>query len=224
MRPDEIDAAQLPRVRVGGYNPQATEELLKQVAWDYRQLLHERAHLVERSVELERRSAELEQRVQELERQRDVIQSRQQLAISTVASAQQAAREAREESRAECELMLKKARRRVHDVDQTIEKALSARAEEIRALETAQQQLQEQLRTFLSVVLASVDRHGAGAVQELAAELGEAAARAAETTERTPQPVVELPTPRVLAEPPGAERNDTRRPALAVPPSSRSRA
>ena len=39
--PEEIGPANLPRTSLGGYKSGPTDDLLKRVAWDYRQLVHE---------------------------------------------------------------------------------------------------------------------------------------------------------------------------------------
>ena len=177
IRPDEIDAARLPHARVGGYNVAATDELLKQVAWDYRQIAHENAELAEQNQALLARILELEQRVEAVEAERDRLQSRHGLAAATLAAAQRAARDAREDARRECEQMLKAARRRAAEIDQTMEKALAARSGEVQALEEAQQRLLGELRRVFSAALDSVDQAGSAALGDLADELGEAVGR-----------------------------------------------
>ena len=61
--PDEINAARLPRTLLGGYERGPTDDLLRRVAWDYRQVVHERRELVEALDELTGRIVKLEGQV-----------------------------------------------------------------------------------------------------------------------------------------------------------------
>lgn len=166
---------------MGGYSTGATEELLRQVAWDYRQLVREKSELVEQSQALHERISELERQVQALTEHRDRLESRQDLAAATLTAAQRAAHDARESARRECELMLKAARRRAEEIEQTMEKALAVRSGEVQALEEAQQRLLAELRHVFSAALESIEHAGSSALNDLAGELGEAVSRAADT-------------------------------------------
>ena len=65
LSPDEIESANLPRARLGGYKARPTAALLRRVSWDYRQMLHQHAAIVEEARQLRVRVAELEQELQE---------------------------------------------------------------------------------------------------------------------------------------------------------------
>ena len=47
LSPDEIEAAYLPRARVGGYKARPTAALLHRVSWDYRQIVHQHGAVAE---------------------------------------------------------------------------------------------------------------------------------------------------------------------------------
>ena len=59
IKPEEIDASSLP-VAMRGYQREAVEELLKRVAWDYRQVTRDQARWAEEEQRLKDRIAELE--------------------------------------------------------------------------------------------------------------------------------------------------------------------
>lgn len=165
---------------MGGYSTSATEELLRQVGWDYRQLAREKSELVDHSQALQEQIAELERQVEALTVHRDRLESRQDLAAATLTAAQRAAHDARETTRRECEQMLKAARRRANEIEQTMEKALAVRSGEVQALEEAQQHLLAELRRVFSAALESVESVGSAALDDLASELGEAVSRTGE--------------------------------------------
>jgi len=60
--PDEISEARLPRTLFGGYERGPTDDLLRRVAWDYRQVARERRELAAALAELKNRLRELEAR------------------------------------------------------------------------------------------------------------------------------------------------------------------
>ena len=75
LDPEQINLAGLPRDALSGYKSGPAEDLLKRVAWDYRQLIHERDELKEEADVLRRRAGEAEAELaalrEELDRQRD---------------------------------------------------------------------------------------------------------------------------------------------------------
>jgi cell division septum initiation protein DivIVA len=149
LRPDEIDPELLPRASVGGFKPGPVEELLKRVAWDYRQLLHDNQQLHERLTEFQ-------DRTEELERQLEAQQSRKppdELARQTLAASQRAARELRESTRLECEAALKKARMRAKQLEQEHTRAVA----ELRELQDLRRAMQERLRSLLTEALEHAD-------------------------------------------------------------------
>jgi len=69
ITPEEINASKLP-VSVRGYQREATEELLKRVAWDYRQVARAQKTAAEEAEQLRQRVEELEA---EAESQRELF-------------------------------------------------------------------------------------------------------------------------------------------------------
>jgi len=145
LKPEEIDPELLPRANIGGFKPGPVEELLKRVAWDYRQLLHQN-HQLHSQLE------ELQAGVEEVERELEALHSRKppdELARQAFAASQRAARELRESTRQECEDALKKTRARAKQIDREF-----ARAEaELRELQDLRRTLQERLRSSLNAAL-----------------------------------------------------------------------
>jgi cell division septum initiation protein DivIVA len=174
LRPDEIDPELLPRASVGGFKPGPVAELLKRIAWDYRQLLHDNQQLHERL-------AELQDHAEELARQLEAQQSRKspdELARQTLAASQRAARELRESTRLECEAALKKARMRAKQIEQEHARAVAA----LRELQDLRRTMQERLRSLLTAALEHADDSQSTATPEpdLGAQLnaGESSLRA----------------------------------------------
>src|SRR5262245_3667249 len=64
LSPDQIDSANLPRAAIGGYKAGPTADLLHRVSWDYREVMHQHAMVVEEAKLLRVRVAELEQELQ----------------------------------------------------------------------------------------------------------------------------------------------------------------
>ena len=150
LRPEEIDLENLPRGR--GFKPGPVEELLKRVAWDYRQVLHDNKQLHNRLEELQDRAAELER---ELETLRETRKPPDELARQTLAASQRAARELRESTRQECEAALEKARSRVKRIERERSRAVA----ELRALQELRRTTQERLRSSLEALLQRDDPH-----------------------------------------------------------------
>lgn len=150
LRPEEIDPENLPRGSLGGFKPGPVEELLKRVAWDYRQILHDNKQLHDRLEELQDRAAELER---ELETLRESRKPPDELARQTLAASQRAARELRESTRQECEAALEKARSRVKRIDREHSRAVA----ELRALQELRRTTQERLRSSLQALLQPAD-------------------------------------------------------------------
>lgn len=62
IKPEEIDASALP-IALRGYQREAVDELLKRVAWDYRQATRDQARWAEEERRLKDRIAELEEQL-----------------------------------------------------------------------------------------------------------------------------------------------------------------
>jgi cell division initiation protein len=149
MMPEEIDPGLLPRASVGGFKPGPVHELLKRVAWDYRQLVHD-------NKQLQTQLTELQERAEGFERQLEALHDRKppdELARQALAASQRAARELRESTRRQCEVALKKARRRANRIDRD-----KARAEaELRELQKLRRTARERLRSSLNAALQQVE-------------------------------------------------------------------
>jgi cell division septum initiation protein DivIVA len=148
LSPNEIDPELLPRASVGGYKPGPVEELLKRVAWDYRQLLHNNHELRGQLAELEARADELERQLERIEKEGRRKQP-DELARQALAASQRAARELRESTREECELAIKKARTRADQLSRDNAQAVA----ELRELEELRRAAVERLRSSLAAAL-----------------------------------------------------------------------
>ena len=163
LNPDEIDPDLLPRTRAGGLKAGPVEELLKRVAWDYRQLLHDRQQLHDDKQQLHEQVAELEARAWKLERQLERLASEErqkqpdELARQVLAAAQRAARELRESAREQSELALKKARGHAEQIEEETYRDHSRAVAELRELEARRRAIQERLRASLTAALAHSD-------------------------------------------------------------------
>jgi cell division septum initiation protein DivIVA len=114
--PDEISAARLPRTLLRGYKVKPTQELLRRIAWDYRQVAYEGKALATAAEEFTRRIAELEFHVRQLEASPEGT-SADALADGVLAEARRIADELQAAARAECEMMLAEARARSRDIE-----------------------------------------------------------------------------------------------------------
>lgn len=163
LRPEEIDAAKLSRARLGGYDVEQTHELLRQVAWDYGLLLHERDALAERTRSLEQEVADHAKTLDALQAEVERRKHPDELARSVLEAAQQHARELRETTRAECELALEKAQRRAGEIETEVARSKASLTAEIARLEAERDRVRGMLRTALTDVLAFVERGFNGA-------------------------------------------------------------
>ena len=174
IKPEQVNASKLPTA-LRGYDRDATEELLRRVAWDYLQV--ERAHaaaaeeaeaLRERVVELEgaanhqrelfdravqERTTDLETEVTTLRRTLREHEQRDEMTRRLLVSAQRAAREMREQAREECEALLKAAQRRAGEIELEARATLRNSLREIDRLKKLEQDLKDQLRRTLEAVL-----------------------------------------------------------------------
>jgi len=174
IKPEQVNASKLPTA-LRGYDRDATEELLRRVAWDYLQV--ERAHagaaeeaeaLRQRIADLEgaanhqrdlfdravhERTAELEAEVESLRRSLRDHEQRDEMTRRLLVSAQRAAREMREQAREECEALLKAAQRRAGEIELEARATLRNSLREIDRLKKLELDLKDQLRRTLEAVL-----------------------------------------------------------------------
>ena len=157
LDPKEISAAGLPRSPLGGYKAGPTVELLKRVAWDYMQLVHECAKHAETVERLTRRTDELEAQVAALQTLLDGHKDPDELARTLLAMAQRAAHELRESTRSEGEATLKKARVRAQEIESEAQRRIGASMADVTQLK----QLRERVRAQLHETLDSMVTIGA---------------------------------------------------------------
>ena len=169
LNPDEIDAERLPHASVGGFKAGPVEDLLKRVAWDYRELLHDNRRLHETVAQLQARTEELERQIDALESAAARQKQPDELARQALAASQRAARELRDSARRDSELALKKARGRAERIERQFHRENTRAVAEVRRLQELQRALQERLQSSLLAALAQVD--GSREVPTLDAEL-----------------------------------------------------
>jgi cell division septum initiation protein DivIVA len=158
LSPDEIDASKLPHVRIGGFEPEATVELLKRVASDYGSLSHENRKLTATVDELRKAADELTSELEALRAAKAARREPDEAARVAIAASQRAARELRESARRECELALKKARRQAGAIEAEIERLNVGAAEaELRRVEKLQVEVRQRLEASLLSMLALVE-------------------------------------------------------------------
>jgi cell division septum initiation protein DivIVA len=149
LSPDQIDSANLPRAALGGYKAGPTADLLHRVSWDYRQIVHEHAVVVEEARLLRMRVAELEE---ELQRAYQTVNERRdpdEVTRVVLSAAQRAAHEVREAARQEAETTLRKARRRAVDLERQVTNRRAREVREMAALEATRACLHEEMRSAL---------------------------------------------------------------------------
>jgi cell division septum initiation protein DivIVA len=151
LDPEQINLAGLPRDALSGYKAGPAEDLLKRVAWDYRQLVHERDNLKETVDVLQRRADEAEGELtalrEELGRQRDS----DEIARALLEAAQRRARELRESARSDSDATLKKARARARSIEDKARRSYEAamRAQSLGA------DVRRRLQAALDIILES---------------------------------------------------------------------
>lgn len=145
---------------------QPTDDLLRRMARDYRQLHHDWNELSGTVERLEQRAAELEQEVEELRGALAEKRNPDELARAALAAAQRTVRELREEARSEAELTLKKARARGAEIEQRLERERQGSMAQVRELEELKARLREQLRTSLEAALAAIDNRAVNGGQQ----------------------------------------------------------
>lgn len=155
LNPEEISATHLPRGPLGGYRAGPTEELLKQVAWDYGQLVHEFAKAAETVERLTVRCGELEAQVASLQTLLAGHKDSDEVAHALIASAQRAARELRESARSEGEAILRKARSRAKEIEVEAQKRSGASVAAATQLKELRERVRNQLRETLDSMTAN---------------------------------------------------------------------
>jgi cell division septum initiation protein DivIVA len=174
IKPEQVNSSKLPGA-LRGYDRDATDELLRRVAWDYLQV--ERAHTtaVEEAETLRSRVQELEAELAsqrdgfdrelrertavleaQLERVRNTLrehEQRDEMTRRLLESAQRSARELRESTRSECEALIKAAQRRAVEIEADSRSAVRHSLREIDRLNKLERDLKAQLRTMLESVI-----------------------------------------------------------------------
>ncbi len=149
LDPEQINLAGLPRDALGGYKPAPAEDLLKRIAWDYRQLAHEHDTLKETAGLLRRRVDELEAQSLELQERLEAQRDPDEIARTLLAAAQRMARELRETARGDSDATLKKARARARSIEADAQRRSDAAVRAQRLGADVRRQLQATLDTLL---------------------------------------------------------------------------
>ena len=155
--PDDLDRVKPPRAYMGGYNVEATDDLLRRASWQLRQILHAHAELAAESKRCAQELLELEAEAADLRAKLEEHEQRQDLIGTTLTAAQRTARAARAETRSECELMIAKARKRAKKVVASVDKERARLNREVRVLEELRDGAREEVRAVLSAALANLD-------------------------------------------------------------------
>jgi cell division septum initiation protein DivIVA len=174
--PNEIDV-ELPRALVGGLKQGPTEELLHRVAADYAQLYDENRKLKAAIDRLELRAKEpvaapeangapetngapqaVPAPIEQVVAQPAVREHREvdDLARVVLGAAQRAAREMRESARLDCELMLKKASTRAHEIERAAERARAEKEGDLQQLEALRRETAARMRASLRTILGDI--------------------------------------------------------------------
>ena len=151
MRTSEIgqDAThiELPRSLFGGLKKASVEELLNRIAHDYSELELEKKRLLEQVAQLSSPVAQAADAPQDSRKESD------ELATAVLALAQRAARELRETTRHECELMIRKSRSHALKIERDVERAREIAVAEIDELNAVRSELREHMRSSLHGLL-----------------------------------------------------------------------
>jgi cell division septum initiation protein DivIVA len=154
LRPEDLDVSGLPRSPFGGVKADATAELLRRAAWEYREALAQNTRLTRTVEELNARIEELEAEVVSLEATSAERKDPDELARALLASAQRLAREQREAARHESELLLKKVRARAREIEDGARKRAGAQRSELARLQAVRAELSGELRKAVEAMLA----------------------------------------------------------------------
>ena len=169
---DEVTHVELPRARVGGLKKDPVEQLLRRISHDFSSLQLENERLSSANERLAASNDRLSATVEKLESGPDRIGAEERAEV-LLAVAQRAARELRESTRSECELMIKKTRLRARKLDLELERDRARVRAEIDELWTVRRELRESMRISLHALLRAFvgerpehgvdERHGAEA-------------------------------------------------------------
>jgi len=157
ITPDDLEHAKPPRVYVGGYNTDFTDDLLRRAGWQLRQLLHAQKKLAKESEACAAALAEAQAEVAELRAKIQEHEGRQELIGTTLSAAQRAAREARAEARVEGEQLIAKARKKAEKALDDLGHERARLAREVEDLLKLREQTREEIRASLGGALARLD-------------------------------------------------------------------
>jgi cell division septum initiation protein DivIVA len=135
LKPEDLNLSALPRSRLGHLKTDEVKNLLQRAAWDYRETLAENQRLTKSVQELAERVEELTAQIASIEEATARRKDPDELARGLLASAQRAAREQRESSRLEAELVLKKAAQRAEKVEADVARREADRLSELARVE-----------------------------------------------------------------------------------------
>lgn len=187
-----IDGFELPRALVGGLKQGPTEEFLRRMTSECAQLYDENVKLSEALEQLEARwNEDADERnaetasAEKVESQEVVSQTRvsqragldlkepDELAFVVLATAHRTARELRESTRRDCELMLRKAASRARRLERDLERTRASTSAELEELNALKRELGERMRSALQAIIP----RAAEAVSAETAERGRSGSR-----------------------------------------------
>ena len=145
----------LPRA-TRGYQREATDEFLEELASHYEKVWVERKALHDEVARLEKSLADrdvLEQEVDRLRSALDDAAKRQQLVTGAIYSAERFAEAIKEEARRDAEVVLKKARKHAEEIVGDARKERARFDQEANRLESLATQMRSDLMTTLATVL-----------------------------------------------------------------------
>ena len=152
IKPDDIDPSQLKRT-LRGYNRRATDQLLEQVAFDYRHATHSQELLTARVAELEQETAAHEAEIEQLRQAVDGHTEREALVEAMLATAQRTAQEIRDAAKREANETVQAAQQRAVEIERQAHLSIRQTTAELDRLRTLESDLRTRLRQTLEAAL-----------------------------------------------------------------------
>lgn len=126
LDPEQISLAGLPRDAFGGYKAGPADDLIARVAWEYRQLAHERDKLKETADILRRRVDEADRELATFREQSERQRYPDEIGRALLKAAQRMARDVREEARSDGRAALRKAQARARLIESEAQRRYDA--------------------------------------------------------------------------------------------------
>ena len=152
IKPEEIDPSRL-KTALRGYDRQATDELLEQIALDYRHALRAQEWLASRVDELEKQVGAREDEVERLQQVVDGHAEREALVEAMLATAQRTAQEIRDAAQRGADETVSAAQQRAVEIERQAHFSIRQTTAEIDRLRTLESDLRARLRQTLEAAL-----------------------------------------------------------------------